>query len=95
MRKNRGREQSAGALEVLTSRTTRYLGFLHEPGNGFCPTLDLKLVKDICQVVFHRFVAQAELDSDLFICFSLSQKRQDQALLWGESSGPMGCRSKV
>jgi hypothetical protein len=34
-------------LETLTSRTTGYLGFLHEPGNGFCPTLDLKLVKDI------------------------------------------------
>ena len=82
-------------LEVLTSRTTEYLGFLHEPGNGFCPTLDLKLVKNIGQVVFHRFVAQAKLDGDLLVRFPFSQKRQDQALLWGESRGPMGRRSKV
>ena len=84
-----------GLLETLTSRATGYLGFLHEPGNGFCSTLDLKLVKDICQVVFHRFVAQAKLNGNFFICFSFSQKRQDQALLRRESRGPMRRRSKV
>lgn len=71
------------------------MGFLHEPGHGFRTALDMKFIKDICQVVFDGFVAQAKLDGNLLIRFSFSQKREDQALLWGESGISEGSRSKV
>lgn len=61
------------------------MAFFHEPGNGLRPAFDVELVKNIRQVVFYRFVAQTEMDGDLLVCFSLSEQRQNEAFLRGES----------
>lgn len=64
-------------LQFMTSHSGSYMRFLHEPGNGFRSSFHMKFLKDIGQVVFHRFVAQAELDGNLLIGFSFSQEGQD------------------
>lgn len=76
-----GNEALTEVLEFLTSHGTGHMCFLHEPGHGFRPAFDMQLIKNIGQVVFHRFIAQAQLEGDFLIGFSFSQKRQDQTLL--------------
>ena len=75
------RKETVMALMYGTSLSSGHMGFLHEPGDGFRPAFDMQFIKNIRQVVFHRFVAQPQLDGDFFIGFSFSQKRQDQTLL--------------
>ncbi len=69
--------------------------FFEEPSNGLSPPLHMEFIKDIRQVVFYRFIAQAEMDGNFFICFSFGKQRQDEAFLRGQSGGTLGIRSKV
>lgn len=47
MRKSCGHESALEVSEVLASGSTGHLSFPHEPGYGFCSTLDLQFIKDI------------------------------------------------
>ena len=76
-----GNEAITGVLEFLTSDGTGHMRFLHEPGHGLRPAFDMQFIKNIGQLVFHRFVAQAQLEGDFLIGFPFSQKRQNQTLL--------------
>jgi hypothetical protein len=72
------------------------MAFLHEPGNGFGPPFHMQLIEDVCQVVFNRLVAQAELGwRSPYVRLPLCQQRQNETLLRGQSSDALCIHSQV
>lgn len=57
------------------------LALSDEPGDGFCPALDVELLKNIGEVVFNRLITQIKLRGDLFIGFAFGEQWNDEPFL--------------